>query len=599
MARHAGGAMLQAVQSAAAAEMTDRDLLARFTEGDETAFAALVNRHGGMVLGVCRRMLPTVQDAEDACQATFLVLAKKAGSGQWQASVANWLYMTARRIASRANRAASRRARRESRSIPPVTTSTLDQMTGREAFATLDEELDRLPAIYREPLVLCYLEGLTRDEAAARLRVPPATLKSQLDRGRKRLGRALTRRGVSLGAGLLAVSATSRAGAVPARIGHSILASTRGTVPRSVAELCRGVAMNGTGTKALLLALALIGAAVLGVGAVSPMAGEQKPDRPIVKKADADGKQPTAKPEPPPARTYAGRVIGPDGKPMKGAAVFAFESAGPSDSTKARDRETVRTVADAQGKFRIRLPAGKTFMPSLFATAEGFGIGRVEVERDGATDDVSIQLIADNEITGRVTTTEGKPVAGARIKVERIVDDVTDLDELLYRFKFAERRDPIRERRSMPVWFAELGTTAVTDKDGAFRLNGGGRDRVLYVEVDADGFSSDRLIVVNRPKFDPKPFNDGAAKNAAAMPVRRALKSERLHGPSLDLIVEREKPIQGVVKDAETGKPRTGVKVHLWMPEQPRLRLNAVTDAKGQFQLRGVRKAASYTLVLD
>ena len=82
-------------------------------------------------------------------------------------------------------------------------------MTGREAFSALDEELDRLPAIYREPLVLCYLEGLTRDAAATRLGVPPATLKSQLDRGRKKLGDALLERGVEFGAALLAVAATS------------------------------------------------------------------------------------------------------------------------------------------------------------------------------------------------------------------------------------------------------------------------------------------------------------------------------------------------------------------------------------------------------
>src|SRR5262249_23148298 len=197
-----GGVLLSAVRSAmVTAELTDRDLLMRFSDGDEAAFATLVNRHSSMVLGVCRRVLPTVQDAEDACQATFLVLARKAANGPWQPSIANWLYTTARRIAAKTNRATSRRAKRESQTVRRVTASAIDQMTGREAFAVLDEELDRLPAIYREPLVLCYLEGLTRAEAAARLRILPATLKSQLDRGRKRLGDAPTTRGVTLGAG--------------------------------------------------------------------------------------------------------------------------------------------------------------------------------------------------------------------------------------------------------------------------------------------------------------------------------------------------------------------------------------------------------------
>ena len=104
MAKHAGGAVLRAVRAATAVtSSTDRELLTRFTGGDQGAFTNLVARHAAMVLGVCRRALPNVQDAEDACQATFLVLANRAKDGRWQESVANWLYLTARRIASKAN----------------------------------------------------------------------------------------------------------------------------------------------------------------------------------------------------------------------------------------------------------------------------------------------------------------------------------------------------------------------------------------------------------------------------------------------------------------------------------------------------------------
>src|SRR5438552_3271201 len=100
-------------------------------------------------------------------------------------------------------------ARVMARALRTAAKAVTPEMTGREAFAALDEELDRLPPRYREPLVLCYLEGLSREEAAARLGVPAATLKSQLDRGRKKLGDALTRRGVVPGAGLLALAVTS------------------------------------------------------------------------------------------------------------------------------------------------------------------------------------------------------------------------------------------------------------------------------------------------------------------------------------------------------------------------------------------------------
>jgi RNA polymerase sigma factor (sigma-70 family) len=150
MANQVGHGILRVALSAAdELRLTDRELLARFVAGDQTAFATVVKRHTGLVIGVCRRVLPSVQDAEDACQATFLVLARKAGTGRWQPSIANWLYTTARRIAAETNRSAARRMKRESRAAPPAPGSALDQMTGREAFAALDEELDRLPAIYR------------------------------------------------------------------------------------------------------------------------------------------------------------------------------------------------------------------------------------------------------------------------------------------------------------------------------------------------------------------------------------------------------------------------------------------------------------------
>src|SRR5262245_7371937 len=112
---------------------TDRDLLARFvTAGDQTAFATLAARHGNMVLGVCRRILPRAADAEDACQAVFLLLAQKAARIRWRSSVAGWLYTAARRVARNARRSAERRARREARAAVPEAGAPGDAMTGRE-----------------------------------------------------------------------------------------------------------------------------------------------------------------------------------------------------------------------------------------------------------------------------------------------------------------------------------------------------------------------------------------------------------------------------------------------------------------------------------
>jgi RNA polymerase sigma factor (sigma-70 family) len=177
----------------------------RFVTGhDQAAFEALVRRHGPMVVCVCRRILRDEHDAEDAFQATFLVLARKAAALRRQASVGNWLYGVATRLALRARADAARRRDRERRATGKDGRDSLAELTVREAQEILDEELTRLPALYRVPLVLCCLEGLARDEAAQQLGCGPATLKSRLERGRALLRRRLAGRGLVLPAALLA-----------------------------------------------------------------------------------------------------------------------------------------------------------------------------------------------------------------------------------------------------------------------------------------------------------------------------------------------------------------------------------------------------------
>ena len=172
--------------------------------------------------------------------------------------------------------------------------------------------------IYREPLVLCYLEGLTRDEAAARLRVPPATLKSQLDRGRKRLGAVLTRRGVVLGAGLLACAATSRAASSP-RPAEAIRVAVAGNVAPPVAALAKGIAENGVLKKLMLGAVAVAAATALGFGIAEPRtttAGQQ-PEKEMPAKALAKTDAPAAKPLAEKTIAVSGKVIDPDSKPAR------------------------------------------------------------------------------------------------------------------------------------------------------------------------------------------------------------------------------------------------------------------------------------------
>src|SRR5439155_409900 len=185
--------------------LSDRELLQRFAEQrDEAAFTTLVRRHGPMVLRLCQRLLHNEHDAEDVCQATFLVLASKAASRFWQPSVASWLYRVAYHLALKTKAAAVRRAVRERHMAKRPIPDPLETITARELLAVLDEELTRLPEKYRAPLVLCYLEGATRDQAALQLACPLGTLKHRVERGRQLLRLRLAKRGVELSAVLSA-----------------------------------------------------------------------------------------------------------------------------------------------------------------------------------------------------------------------------------------------------------------------------------------------------------------------------------------------------------------------------------------------------------
>src|SRR5262245_46478683 len=193
---------VRALRTQGCADQTDGQLLSRFlSRRDEAAFVALVRRHGPMVLGVCRRVLGNAADAEDASQATFLVLVKKAPSLTGRAVLGDWLHGVARRTALSARRAcARRRAREEAMARPEVP----GEATENAWLPLLDEELSRLPENYRLPIVLCDLEGKTRREAADRLGWPEGTVAGRLARGRAMLARRLGRHGGAVSSGSLA-----------------------------------------------------------------------------------------------------------------------------------------------------------------------------------------------------------------------------------------------------------------------------------------------------------------------------------------------------------------------------------------------------------
>jgi RNA polymerase sigma factor (sigma-70 family) len=273
----------QLLAQADAAGSTDAQLLQSFVNGgDEAAFELLVWRHGPMALGVCRRMLPNAQDAEDAFQATLLALARKANSIGKGGSVGSWLYKVAYRVALRARAEAQRRARHEKHLpvMPAVADPYAADPAWRELRPVLDEELSRLPDKYRAPMVLCYLDGLTNEEAAGRLQCPAGTVKTRLAHARELLRSRLTQRGLFLGAGLFAADSLTIAAQVPAGLvavtvrAAMLVAAGKGVaagvVPAHVVNLTEGVLRAMTMMKLRLLAAVLAaGLSATGVGVVS------------------------------------------------------------------------------------------------------------------------------------------------------------------------------------------------------------------------------------------------------------------------------------------------------------------------------------------
>jgi RNA polymerase sigma factor (sigma-70 family) len=273
--------------------LTDAELLRRWVaRRDQAAFETLLWRHGPAVLGVCRRILHDVHDAEDAAQATFLVLARKAGSVGRRQAVAAWLHTVAYRVALRAR---TRRPHATALSAPELgalPARPTEDPVWRDLRPVLDEEISRLPEKYRAPFVLCCVEGRTNEEAAREMACPVGTVLSRLSRARERLRQRLTRRGVTLTAAALAAAlageaATAAVSGVLVRNSVTAAGLTAvgkglvGVVPTEVVSLAEGVVRTMLLTKAkavtaVVLVLAIIGGSgtMLGYGRVQGKAAD-------------------------------------------------------------------------------------------------------------------------------------------------------------------------------------------------------------------------------------------------------------------------------------------------------------------------------------
>ena len=292
---------------------TDGQILQQCLSADEggaqATFTALLERHGPMVLKVCRQVLGDSHDAEDAFQATFLVLLRKAGSVRNADSLASWLHGVAYRVSRRAKAEAIRRRAYEQRGAEMKALRDDCEADRLESWTELHEEIARLPARYREPLVLCYLEGLTTGAVAQRLHCPQGTILSRLSRGRERLRARLTHRGLAPINGLVtnALPCDAEATSVPglllsatARLGTRFLEQSAAAVPvsASVASLAEGVLRAMLWTKLKVSGLAGLVLTTLALGAGAALAFQEKREGQILRSREApqESATPVAKP---------------------------------------------------------------------------------------------------------------------------------------------------------------------------------------------------------------------------------------------------------------------------------------------------------------
>jgi RNA polymerase sigma factor (sigma-70 family) len=606
MAKKSFNGVLQHLRKVAAVQTchgsSDRELLERFVEAkDEGAFTVLIERHGPMVLGICRRALANSHDAEDACQATFLVLARKAASVRKKTSLGSWLHGVACRVAASLTRDRARRKTRELGVDARAPRDPAAEVTWQEVQTVLDEELQRLPDRYRAPLILCYLECLTRDQAAQQLGLSPTTLYGRLERARDLLRECLTKRGLTLAAAISAIAlgeGTTHAALAPTFVVSSTKAAlllaagqplTESVVATHVLALTQEVlskTMPMTKLKTVILCLAITSLVALGVAvkedasAKPPVKGQAEPLRlaaighPGDEQAKPEGQPKAAIEEAGETVTFRGRVLDPDGKPLTGAEVtlwahFGYdgayslewhpETAGPfRPKLLAKSGEDGRFTATFHKSDVTENPLNMWEQPwrlvQVVAAAKGYGpdwASLVSLDKG----ELTLRLAKDDvPIKGRVLDLEGRPVVGATIQVARVT---------------------IGGNLHHSLWqssWAGLTGDLTTDREGRFSLTGVGRGREVLLSIEGPGIEH-KLVEVKTPAAD-----------RGSTP-----------GPEVEIVAGPTKSVEGTIVAKGTGKPLAGIVVY-GDEEAHHRRVRTVTDERGRYRLIGLPKAEAYRL---
>jgi RNA polymerase sigma factor (sigma-70 family) len=577
---------------------SDAQLVDRFVnDGDAPAFEALVARHRDMLLRTCHDLLGNAADADEAFQATMVILLRRAGSIREKDAIGGWLHRVACRVAKRTRARAARRRVSEGRALAMRAQATIphadvDPLVRDELRMALHDEIDHLPDRYRRPVILCLLKGMSQEHAAAQLGWTEGSVRGRLARGKSRLRDRLTRRGIALAAVLAELAEP-----VPAAAARPLLAILR-TKAASVA-LAALLAVGGTALAITMLAedpRQPTARAATAAQPASPPNAEAQADPESEYLASFRGGGPTdqsratALPPEIAARPvdFHGRVLDPSGNGVAGAQLSLVTDAWsmPQPQTVSGNDGSFR-IAKTVGDFWRNFATGGSATPYVqavvLATHDSFGAAWVNlriVAKDGKPAlggeyPLSLQMVADRPIEGRLLDDQGSPIAGAVVRVERLygvpAGDLAPIIDALRRFDLKPYQSSYP--RIGPNHF-EASTTipdATTGPDGRFTLKGVGRDRQANLFATGPGMASMRWTVLKRDEATEitkavrarwphtRKLDGPAAANAAPDPNPGV----QVYGPTFDLRVDPARTVRGVVRDAMTGRPVKGGFVYI------------------------------------